>query len=85
MGFNLIGKNFTPPDIRAKVTGSAKYSEDFRADGMVFAKIYASPMPHAKIKSIDVSKAMKMPGVVGVLLPDEIKQPKDAGHAILSN
>ncbi|MGY9000121.1 MAG: xanthine dehydrogenase family protein molybdopterin-binding subunit [Rhodospirillales bacterium] len=85
MGFNLIGKNFTPPDVHAKVTGSAKYSEDFRKDGMVFLKIYASPMPHAKIKSIDVSKALKMAGVVGVLLPDEIKQPKGAGHAILSN
>ena len=85
MGFNLIGKNFTPPDVHAKVTGSAKYAEDFRKDGMVFIKIYSSPMPHAKIKSIDVSKASKMPGVVGVLLPDDIKQPKDAGHAILSN
>ena len=30
----LVGKNFTPPDIRGKVTGRAKYAEDFRADGM---------------------------------------------------
>ena len=50
MGFNLIGKNFTPPDVHAKVTGSAKYAADFRKDGMLFIKIYASPMPHAKIK-----------------------------------
>jgi CO/xanthine dehydrogenase Mo-binding subunit len=42
-------------------------------------------MPHAKTKSIDTSKAEKMPGVVGVLLPSEVKQPKDAGHAILTN
>ena len=84
MAYKLIGKDFTPPDIHAKVTGSAKYAEDFRADGMAHLKIYASPMPHAKIKSIDVAKVKKMPGVVGVLLPSEVKQPKDAGHASLS-
>ncbi|MEK9685147.1 MAG: xanthine dehydrogenase family protein molybdopterin-binding subunit [Rhodospirillaceae bacterium] len=85
MAYKLIGKNFTPPDIESKVTGAAKYAEDFRTDGMVHLKIFASPMPHAKIKSIDISKAKSMPGVVGVLLPTEVKQPKDAGHAILSN
>ena len=85
MAYKLIGKNFTPPDLHAKVTGKANYSEDFRADGMVFLKTLPSPMPHAEIKSIDVSKAKKMPGVVGVLLPSEVKQPKDAGHAILSS
>lgn len=85
MAYRLIGKNFTPPDIHAKVTGAAKYAEDFRADGMVFLKTFPSPMPHAKVKSIDVSRARKMPGVVGVLLPDEVKQPSDAGHAILTN
>ncbi len=85
MAFRLVGKNFTPPDIHAKVTGKAKYAEDFRADGMVFIKTFPSPMPHAEIKSIDVSKAKKMPGVVGVLLPSEVKQPKDAGHAILTS
>lgn len=84
MAYALIGKDFTPPDLRAKVTGAARYAEDFRADGMVFLKIYASPMPHAKVKSIDVEAAKKMPGVVGVMLPGEVKQPKDAGHAILT-
>ena len=85
MAYSLIGKNFTPPDIHAKVTGAAKFAEDFRADGMVFLKTFPSPMPHAKVKSIDVSKVKKMPGVVGVLLPSEVKQPKDAGHAILTS
>ncbi len=85
MAYTLIGKDFTPPDLHAKVTGAAKYAEDFRADGMVFLKTYPSPMPHAKVKSIDVSAAKKMPGVLGVMLPGEIKQPKDAGHAILTD
>ncbi len=85
MAYTLLGKNFTPPDIHAKVTGAAKYSEDFRADGMVFLKTFPSPMPHARVKSIDVEAVKKMPGVVGVLLPGELKQPKDAGHAILTS
>ncbi len=85
MAYTLLGKNFTPPDVHAKVTGAAKYSEDFRADGMVFLNTYPSPMPHAKVKAIDVEAVKKMPGVVGVLLPSEIKQPKDAGHAILTS
>ena len=85
MAYNLLGKDFTPPDLHAKVTGAARYSEDFRADGMVFLKLYPSPMPHANVKSIDVEAAKKMPGVVGVMLPGEIKQPQDAGHAILTN
>jgi len=85
MAYKIIGKDLTPPDIEAKVTGKAKYAEDFRADGMVFLKLLASPMPHAKVKNIDLSKAKKVPGFVGVLTADELKQPKDAGHAILTN
>ena len=47
---DLIGKDFTPPDIRGKVTGSAKYAEDFRMDGMVFCRLLTSPMPHARVR-----------------------------------
>ena len=53
MAYKLIGQNFVPHDVVAKVTGRAKYAEDFRADGMVFCKLLTSPMPHAKIRSID--------------------------------
>ncbi len=48
-GLHLLGKNFTPPDVEAKVTGKAKYAEDFRADGMVFCRLLTSPMPHARV------------------------------------
>src|SRR5204863_281138 len=44
----LIGQNYTTPDIVAKVTGKAKYSEDHRAEGMLFAKLLLSPMPDAR-------------------------------------
>jgi len=85
MAYKLIGKNFTPPDLEAKVTGSAKYSEDFRADGMAHVKFFASPMPHGKVNSIDLSEAEKVPGFLAALTPDEVKQPDPGGFAILSN
>ena len=51
MAYKLIGKDFTPHDVVAKVTGEAKYSEDFRADGMVFCRLLLSPMPHARVRT----------------------------------
>jgi len=85
MTYELIGKNFTPPDLLGKVTGKAKYSEDFRADGMVFLKFLGSPMPHARVKSIDVSEALAMQGVVGALTPDDVPAPQGINEVILSN
>ena len=74
MAYKLIGQNFEPHDVVAKVTGRAKYAEDFRADGMVFCKLLTSPMPHAKIRNIDASDALKMPGVLGILTADDVPQ-----------
>ena len=62
MAYDLIGKNFTPPDIYGKVTGKAKYAEDYRAEGMVFCRMLTSPMPHAKVKKIDASAALEAQG-----------------------
>jgi CO/xanthine dehydrogenase Mo-binding subunit len=85
MAYDLLGKNFTPPDIRAKVTGKAKYAEDFRADGMVFCKLLTSPFPHARVTSIDASAALAMPGVLGVLTADDVTQLPDPQDAILTH
>ena len=56
---SYVGRNFTPPDIHGKVTGGAKYAEDYTADGMVYARIFTSPMPHARVKNIDASAALR--------------------------
>ena len=45
--YKLIGKDFSTPDLVAKVTGRAKYAEDFRAEGMLFTKLFLSPMPRS--------------------------------------
>jgi CO/xanthine dehydrogenase Mo-binding subunit len=75
MAHKLLGHDFTPHDVVAKVTGEAKYAEDFRAEGMVFARLLSSPYPHARVKKIDAEAALKMPGVVGILTPDDVKNP----------
>jgi xanthine dehydrogenase molybdenum-binding subunit len=72
MANKLIGQNYTTPDLVAKVTGKAKYAEDFRVEGMLFAKLLLSPMPHAKVLSIDTSAAAAMPGVKAILTVDDL-------------
>ena len=68
----LIGKNYTTPDLVAKVTGKARYAEDWRAEGMLFAKLLLSPRPHARVVRIDASEALAMPGVHAILTADDM-------------
>src|SRR5712691_1274172 len=68
----LIGRNYTTPDLVAKVTGKAKYAEDYRVEGMLFAKLLVSPMPHARVKRLDTSAALAMPGVKAILTADDM-------------
>ena len=84
MAYRLIGKDFVPPDVTAKVTGRAKYTEDFRVDGMLHCKLLTSPLPHARIRSINTDKALRMPGVVAILTADEVPQ-EPAANPILTN
>ena len=72
MAENVIGTDISPPDLRAKITGQARYAEDFHAEGMVFAKLLLSPMPHARVLSVDTSAAERMEGVLGILRADEL-------------
>ena len=75
----LLGHNYTTPDLVAKVTGRAKYAEDYRADGMLFCKLLLSPMPHCRVRGIDARAALAMPGVKGILTADDLpRPPKDA-------
>ncbi|MBI4476217.1 MAG: xanthine dehydrogenase family protein, partial [Acidobacteria bacterium] len=63
---------YTFPDLVAKVTGQAKYAEDFRADGMLYCRLLGSPMPHARVRAIDASRALAMPGVRAILTTDDL-------------
>ncbi len=54
MANQLIGKNFTPPDLHGKVTGRARYAEDFRADGMLLFGIERVVFDNLLHRSIDI-------------------------------
>ena len=83
--YKLIGKDYTTPDMLAKVTGRSKYAEDFRAEGMLFAKLLLSPMPHARVRRLDTSAAMAMPGVEAILTADDLPEAEAPQEAGLTN
>jgi CO/xanthine dehydrogenase Mo-binding subunit len=85
MAYSLLGVDFEPPDVRAKVTGRARYAEDFRADGMLFCRLLTSPLPHARVRSIDTAAALAMDGVVAVLTADEVPSFPAPQSPILTN
>jgi xanthine dehydrogenase molybdenum-binding subunit len=76
--YKLIGKNYVTADLHAKVTGRSKYAEDFRAEGMLFCKLLLSPVPHGRVKRIDASEALAMPGVRAILTADDLPAPADS-------
>jgi xanthine dehydrogenase YagR molybdenum-binding subunit len=67
---NLIGKRIPRLDGLLKASGKAKYPSDVRPEGLLYGVMLYSPHAHARIKSIDVSAAQKMPGVKAVVAID---------------
>ena len=65
--FKWVGTRPIRPDGVPKVTGRAMYGADMKMAGMLYGRILRSPHAHARIKSIDTSKAEKLPGVKAVV------------------
>jgi CO/xanthine dehydrogenase Mo-binding subunit len=63
---------FPRVDAPAKVTGTARYTADVRLPGMLHAKVLRSPHAHARLVSVDASRARALPGVYAVLTRDEL-------------
>ena len=72
--FKWVGTRPVRPDGVPKVTGEAKYGGDYSLPGTLVGRILRSPHAHARIKSLDTSKAKALPGVKAVMtgadLPD---------------
>lgn len=68
----LIGTPFRRVDGRAKVTGQTRFADDLFFPRMVHMKLVRSTVPHARIVSIDTSKAQEMPGVLAFLTGDSM-------------
>src|SRR3981189_395593 len=76
MGVEGIGASVVRKEDRRFITGRGRYVDDIKLQGMTHAQFIRSPHAHARVKSIDSSEAMKMPGVVGVLTGQEIVDDK---------
>src|SRR5256884_4453791 len=74
-GFRVVGKPHRKVDATAKVTGVTRFADDLFLPRMLFAKLLRSPHPHARIVSIDTSKAAALPGVKAVLVGKDLPIP----------
>jgi len=74
--YTVIGKDIPREDGREKATGTAIYTDDMKLPGMLHGKLLRSPVPHARIRSIDVSKARRLPGVKCVITGEDTPKVK---------
>ena len=73
MAYRSIGKSHARVEGYGKVTGETKYAADLAFEGLLWAKVLRSPIPHARIVSVDTSKAKALPGVRAVLTGADVK------------
>lgn len=71
--FQYIGKPLKRKEDLTLITGKDTYINDIKLPGMLYAAFVKSPYAHAKIKGVDVSKALKMPGVVAAFTGKDFK------------
>ena len=75
--YDVVGTRPVRPDGADKVTGRALYGADFDAAGLLHGKMLRSPHAHARIKSIDTSRAEAMPGVLAVVTGKDLPSAAD--------
>jgi xanthine dehydrogenase D subunit len=75
----VLGESVARPDGIPKVRGEFEFSSDLHADGMLWAYIVRSPHPAAVIRGIDVSGALRIPGVRAVLTSQDVPGRKTYG------
>ena len=77
-----IGESVRRPDGTLKVKGEFAFSSDAFADAMLWGATLRSPHPHARIRSIDIGPALKIPGVSAVLTAEDVPGRKVYGLEI---
>tara|TARA_B100000700_G_scaffold309849_2_gene389584 strand:+ start:5633 stop:7915 length:2283 start_codon:yes stop_codon:yes gene_type:complete len=73
-----VGTNTVRPDGVDKVTGRAIYGADVRLPNMTYGRVKRSPHAHALIKSIDITKALALPGVLSIVTSEDFPPPVEA-------
>jgi xanthine dehydrogenase molybdenum-binding subunit len=77
-----IGRAEPNPNALAKITGRARFSDDYSFPGMLYARTKRAGVPHARIRSIDTSAARGLDGVYAVLTHEDI--PGRNAHGVVS-
>ena len=72
MEYNIVGKRPIRPDGVDKVTGRAQYGADVKLTGLLSGRVLRSPHPHARIRSLDTSKAEALDGVKAVITAKDL-------------
>ncbi len=78
----LVGTRPLRPDGVDKVTGRARFGADYNLPGQLIGKVLRSPHAHARIKSIDTSAALALPGVKAVVTRDDFAEMPDEMAAV---
>ena len=79
--YQVIGQSVIRPDAEDKVTGKAKFSDDLKFDGMLYAAVKRAGIPHGFLRRLDISKAKALPGVEAVLTAEDI--PGEHNHGLV--
>ena len=83
--FKVVGQRPIRPDGIDKVTGGAQFGADLPVPGALVGRVLRSPHPHARLVSVDVSKALAIPGVKAVITSDDLpnlrSEMADAGES----
>lgn len=67
-----VGRSIRRTEDKRLLMGKGQFLDDMKLSGMYYAAVLRSPFPHAVIKSVDVSEALKIPGVRGVLTGEDV-------------
>jgi len=77
-----VGRLADRPEAVAKVTGEAKFSDDIHFDGMLIGRVKRTYIPHAFVRSIDLSAARNIPGVRSILTAADLKHAHNHGLVV---
>jgi len=72
--FQVVGTPRPKVDAYAKVTGRAVYADDIMLPRMLYGRLLRSPHAHARILSMDTSRALALPGVLAVITGEDLPQ-----------
>src|SRR5512139_2679611 len=81
-GYEETRSRISRQDAHERTSGKAAYTRDICLPGMLYAKILTSPYAHAKIKTIDTSKAEALPGVRDILKYSDPDVANDSGQGL---